>query len=105
MLASDPFKVLLPAVISFLIGIIIAPALGAFLIRHRLWKKKSVKMTIDGKEATLSAALHNDENSPVPRMGGLVVVISVFVTALLLWLLSKVYPSIFTEKLDFISLL
>ncbi len=103
MLASDPFKVLLPAVISFLIGIVIAPVLGKFLIRHRLWKKKSVKMTIDGKEAVISAALHNDENSHVPRMGGLVVIISVFATALILWLLSKVFPSIFTEKLDFIS--
>ena len=103
MLALDPFKVLLPAVISFLIGIIIAPVLGNFLKRHKLWKKKSVTKTIDGKDATITASLHNDEKSPVPRMGGLVVVISVFATALLLWLLSKIHPTIFTEKLDFIS--
>lgn len=103
MLALDPFKVLLPAVLSFIIGIIIAPAIGRFLVRHHLWKKKNVSKTIDGKEATITASLHNDEKLPVPRLGGIVVWVSVFATALLLWSISKVYPTVFTEKLDFIS--
>ena len=99
----DPSKVLLPAVISFLVGIFIAPALGRFLVRHKLWKKKNVHKTIDGKDATITASLHNDENAPVPRMGGVVVWFSVFSTALFFWGLSKVYPHQITEKLDFIS--
>lgn len=103
MLALDPFKVLLPAVLSFIIGVVIAPAIGRFLVRHELWKKKNVTKTIDGKEATITASLHNDEKLPVPRLGGVVVWFSVFATALLLWSISKVYPTIFTEKLDFIS--
>ena len=103
MLALDPFKVLLPAVISFLIGILIAPTLGRFLIANQLWKKKNVTKTIDGKEATITASLHNDEKAPVPRLGGVVVWFSVFATAIILWLLSKLYPTTFTIKLDFIS--
>jgi phospho-N-acetylmuramoyl-pentapeptide-transferase len=103
MLALDPFKVLLPAVLSFIIGVIIAPAIGRFLVRHQLWKKKNVSKTIDGKEAIITASLHNDEKLPVPRLGGIVVWGSVFATALLLWSISKVYPTVFTEKLDFIS--
>lgn len=103
MLALDPFKVLLPAVLSFIIGVIVAPAIGRFLVRHKLWKKKNVSKTIDGKDATITASLHNDEKSPVPRLGGVVVWGSVFATALLLWSISKVYPTVFTEKLDFIS--
>ncbi len=103
MLALDPFKVLLPAVLSFIIGVIVAPAIGRFLVRHQLWKKKNVSKTIDGKEATITASLHNDEKLPVPRLGGVVVWGSVFATALLLWSISKVYPTVFTEKLDFIS--
>lgn len=103
MLALDPFKVLLPAVLSFIIGVIIAPAIGRFLTRHQLWKKKNVSKTIDGKDATITASLHNDEKAPVPRLGGIVVWGSVFATALLLWSISKVYPTVFTEKLDFIS--
>jgi phospho-N-acetylmuramoyl-pentapeptide-transferase len=103
MFAIDPFKVLLPAVISFIIGIIVAPMLGKFLISHRLWKKKNVAKSIDGKDAPITASLHNDEKAPVPRLGGVVVWFSVFTTALLLWGISKVYPTPFTEKLDFIS--
>lgn len=103
MFALDPFKVLLPAIISFCVGIIIAPALGKFLNKHKLWKKKSVSKSIDGKDAPITALLHNDEKAPVPRLGGVVVWFSVFTTAFLLWGLSKVYPVPFTEKLDFIS--
>ncbi len=99
----DPSKVLLPAVISFLVGIFIAPALGRFLVRHKLWKKKNVTKTIDGKEATITASLHNDENAPVPRMGGIVVWFSVFFTTLIFWGLSKVYSPQITQKLGFIS--
>ncbi len=103
MLALDPFKVLLPAIISFAIGIVISPIIGRFLIENKLWKKKNVTKTIDGKEATITAALHNDEKLPVPRLGGSVVWISVFTTAILLWFISRVFPFPFTEKLVFIS--
>lgn len=103
MLALDPFKVILPAIVSFTIGIIFAPILGRFLIRNQLWKKKNVVKTIDGKEATITALLHNDEKAPVPRLGGVVVWASVFATALLFWTISKAYPTFITEKLDFIS--
>ena len=103
MFALDPFKVLLPAIVSFAIGIIIAPAIGRFLVSNKLWKKKNVTKTIDGKEATITASLHNDEKLPVPRLGGIVVWVSVFMTALLFWFMSKVFPSHVTEKLVFIS--
>jgi phospho-N-acetylmuramoyl-pentapeptide-transferase len=103
MFALDPFKVLLPALISFVIGVTVAPAVGRFLVTHKLWKKKNVKKTIDGKEATITATLHNDEKAPVPRLGGVVVWFSVFATALLFWCIAKVAPTAFTTKLDFIS--
>ena len=79
MLTLDPSKVLFPAVISFLIGILIAPRIGRFLYKNKLWKKKNVTKTIDGKEATITAMLHNDEQVKVPRMGGTVVIFSVFI--------------------------
>ncbi len=103
MLGLDPFKVLLPAVISFLFGVLIAPPLIAFLYKHRLWKTKSVSKSIDGKAAPITASLHNDEGVPTPRLGGVVVWLSVLLTALFLWTLSKVFPTALTLKLDFIS--
>lgn len=103
MFALDPFKVLLPAVVSFIIGIIIAPMVVKILIHYKIWKKKNITKTIDGKEATITASLHNDEERQLLRMGGIVVWFSVFVTAFLFWVISKVYPTAFTEKLGFIS--
>lgn len=103
MLALDPFKVLLPAVISFIIGIIIAKPLATFLVKNKLWKKKNVTKTIDGKEATISAKLHNDEGNPVPRLGGSIVWLSVFITIILFWFISLIFPTPITEKLLFIS--
>lgn len=99
----DPLKILLPAVLSFLIGVLVAPGFIKFLTKYKLWKKKNVTTTIDGKSATITASLHNDEGVPVPRLGGFVVWFAVIVTALSLWGLAKVYPTALTLKLDFIS--
>ena len=99
----DPLKILLPAIISFLVGIAIAPDFINFLNRHKFWKKKNVSTTIDGQAATITAALHNDEGIKVPRMGGFVIWFSVLVTALSLWLISQYFTSALSIKLDFIS--
>jgi phospho-N-acetylmuramoyl-pentapeptide-transferase len=103
MFALDPFKVLLPAVVSFIMGILIAPVVVRILSHYKVWKKKNISKTIDGKDATITAALHNDEGRQLLRMGGIVVWFSVFFTALLFWVISRVHPTILTEKLDFIS--
>jgi phospho-N-acetylmuramoyl-pentapeptide-transferase len=103
MFALDPLKVLLPAIVSFTIGVIIAPAVVRFLTQHQIWKKKNVSKTIDGMEATITATLHNDEEKRLLRMGGIVVWASVFLTATIFWFVSQVYPTVLTEKLDFIS--
>ncbi|MEI6810664.1 MAG: hypothetical protein WCK60_01285 [Candidatus Nomurabacteria bacterium] len=103
MATLDSIKILLPAIITFLIGILIAPPFIRLLTKYKLWKKKNVSTTIDGKLATITASLHNDEGSPVPRLGGFIVWFSVIVTALALWGISKIYPTGITLKLDFIS--
>lgn len=100
----DPLKVLFPAMVSFVFGIVVAPYIIKVLTHYKIWKKKAVTKTIDGKEATITANLHkNDEEKKLLRMGGIVVWGSVFFTALLFWILSKVYPTEMTSKLDFIS--
>ncbi len=103
MLNLDPLKVLLPALVSFIIGIAIAPTVVRTLEYYKVWKKKSVSKTIDGKEATITAALHNDEERHLLRMGGIVVWVAVLSTAVIFWLISKVHPTALTEKFDFIS--
>ena len=103
MLSLDPFKVLLPAIVSFIIGIFIAPFIIKILVKNKIWKKKSVSKSIDGKEASITAKIHNDEEKKLPRMGGTVVWLSVTITIALFWLVSHLYPTDITTKLEFLS--
>ena len=93
MLTLDPLKVLFPALVSFIIGLLVAPTVIRFLAHYRIWKKKSVSKTIDGKDTTITALLHNDEERQLLRMGGSVVWIAVFSTAIIFWLVSKIHPT------------
>ena len=82
---TDVIKILIPAAISFFVGIAMTPFLADFLYKHKMWKKSSVKLTMDGKEATISSKLHNDEERKTPRMGGILIWASVLTTAFLFW--------------------
>lgn len=102
MIIADIVKVFIPPVLSFAIGLGITPILTHYLYKNKLWKKTSVKRTIDGREATISATLHNDESKKTPRMGGVIVWASTFITAFGIWILSQTGVTDFV-KLDFVS--
>lgn len=99
----DVVKILLPTAMAFFVGIAITPILTDFLYRHKMWKKSSVKLTMDGREATISSRLHNDEERKTPRMGGIVIWKAVFVTTFLFFILSLIFPGSVFEKLSFLS--
>lgn len=99
----DVVKIFLPATVAFTVGVLLAPILTGFLYRHKMWKKSSVKLTMDGREATISSKLHNDEERKTPRMGGVVVWSSVFTTIVLFSFLATVFPNGIFAKLSFLS--
>lgn len=99
----DIVKVFLPAVVAFVLGVLITPILTDFLYKHKMWKKKSVEKTIDGYEATISASLHKDEEKKTPRMGGIVVWASTLITISIIWFLAKFAGIETFVSLDFLS--
>ena len=100
---TDVLKILIPAAVTFIVGILITPIVTDFLYKHKMWKKSSVKHDIAGGLATISSKLHNDEERKTPRMGGIVVWGSVTITALLFWFIAHLFPSMETGKLNFLS--
>jgi len=102
-MSIDVVKIFLATATAFFVGIAITPFLTSFLYRHKMWKKSSVRLTMDGKEATISGKLHNDEERKTPRMGGLVVWGSVFVTAFIFFTLEASFPESIFSKLSFLS--
>jgi phospho-N-acetylmuramoyl-pentapeptide-transferase len=96
-------KVFGPSALSFFIGISITPTITHFLYKYKAWKKKSGKIATDGRETPIFNELHKEKEVGTPRLGGMVIWISVIVTALALWIISKIFGTPETLKLDFIS--
>lgn len=96
-------KIILPATITFLIGILITPTVSDFLYKHKMWKKKAKTMASDGKAVPVFTKFHGDKETRTPRMGGIIIWGSVFITVLILLILSKILPIEIFSKLDFLS--
>ena len=107
MIASDIIKVFIPATAAFVFGILFAPLLTHFLYKHQVWKKMTKKIAFDGTPAVefekLRTTIHTGTETSTPRMGGILVWITVFFITFALWLLARVVPIPLTEKLDFLS--
>lgn len=99
---AETLKLLVPAALSFIVGIGITPILTYYLYRYKAWKKASGKKALDGSVAEVFNSLHKDtETKTTPRMGGIVIWVSVFITALVLALVAEITPSL--ADLSFIS--
>ncbi len=99
----DIVKVFLPAVGSFILGILVTPILTNFLYSHKMWKKKSGKIALDGNEAAIFNELHKEKEVNTPRMGGIIIWFSSVVVIVGIWLISQFFPGDFISKLDFLS--
>ncbi len=98
------FKMLWPSITAFFFGVLITPFISRILYKHKLWKKKNIKATIDGQEAPITASILNDGKRETPRLGGIIIVFSVLFSAIIYSLLPFIFPhSNIVSKLVFIS--
>jgi phospho-N-acetylmuramoyl-pentapeptide-transferase len=89
MLYFDAARVMIPFIVSFAVGIMLAPVLAHNLYKYQAWKKKGGKGKGigDGNGTPLFDSLHKEREVSTPRLGGMMVWGSVFVTSILLALL------------------
>lgn len=99
----DIFKVFAPITISFFVGILVTPLLTHYLYRYRAWKKKVGKIDPMGASTPIFNKLHKDKEVGTPRLGGIVIWASVLISVLAIWLISIIFPSELTAKLNFLS--
>ncbi|MBU1046440.1 hypothetical protein KKH36_01505 [Patescibacteria group bacterium] len=100
----DVVKIFVPWTVSFFIGLAIAPALTHYLYKHKMWKKTSGKQKgLGGGGTPIFNKLHKEKDTGTPRMGGIVIWMSVLITIFIFWLISWLYPTDFTQKMDFMS--
>lgn len=100
---SDVVRVLVPAALAFSIGIVCTPILTHYLYKYKAWKKSAGKIAYDGSAASEFNRLHTQNEVRAPRMGGIVIWLSVLITIGVTTLAATLFPSLFTEQLDFLS--
>lgn len=97
-------KVLATSTVTFLAGIALAPFITHFLYKHKMWKKKAGKGAGYGGGATpLFNELHKEHDTNTPRMGGLVIWLSILCTLSFIVLAKEFAPNSILASIDFLS--
>ena len=100
---SDIASILVPSVFAFLFGLLIAPVILRLLNRHQFWRKQTELFDISGEKATITQKLNKDDVKKVPRMGGLVIIVTAAFTTLFFWVLSLFDSTGFINQLEYAS--
>lgn len=99
----DVLKVVIPSVLTFVIGVLITPFFTNLFYKYRMWKKSSRVNNSDGVSKEFSDVHNTSAELSTPRIGGVIIWISVLLTVLFIYLLSIIWPSDLTLKLNFFS--
>jgi len=102
-ITASVIKVFSAGVVSFLIAFFIAPVFTDFMYKHKLWKKKVKEKTIDGKEADYFIKHHGKEEIKTPRLGGVLIWVTVLFVAFLFLIISRTFDFFWAEKINFLS--
>ncbi len=99
----DVLKVVLPSVLTFIIGISITPFFTNFFYKHRMWKKSARTEAGDITNEDFGKVHNTSAELSTPRIGGVIIWVSVLLTITIIFILSKIFPGEITEKLNFFS--
>jgi phospho-N-acetylmuramoyl-pentapeptide-transferase len=92
-------KIFLPTAFAFFFGILITPIATHFFFKYKMWKKYS---RADGTAEDFQKNHNANEELSTPRVGGIIIWLSVLVTTLIFFLLTKVTTSE-VDKVNFLS--
>ncbi len=96
-------KVVIPSILTFFIGISITPFFTHYFFKYKMWKKNP--RTESGDITTPDfAKVHNTVGElSTPRVGGVIIWTSVILTVAVIYLVSLIFPTDLTTKLNFFS--
>lgn len=87
--------------VAFFIGLMITPVATHFFYKHKMWKKYSRNGSASSEEFK---RIHNEAGElHTPRVGGMIIWVSVVLTTLVFYLASAWFPNEYTEKMNFFS--
>lgn len=97
----DILKIIFPTVLTFFIGIFITPFFSRYFYKYKMWKSSS-RINADTSDAFKN--IHNTEHElSTPRVGGVIIWVSVLLAVCVIYSLSIIFPSDITHKLNLFS--
>ena len=103
LLVFNVIKVFSLAAVATVTAILWCPLLTHFLYKHKVWKKTARQKAISGEDAVVFNELHKAKEVGTPRMGGLLIWITVIFIALLFFILSLIFPNDWIAQFNFLS--
>ncbi len=103
LLTFNVIKVFGLASIASVIAILWCPLLINFLYKHQLWKKSARQKAISGEDAVVFNSLHKEKEVGTPRMGGLLIWITVLLVIFIFYFLSLIFSGTWLSQLNFLS--
>ena len=100
---SPLLNIFVPAVLAFVIGIIITPIVTHHLYKYRCWKKQGGKTALNGTTAEVFNQLKGEHETKTPRMGGIIIWGSVALTTTFLYILNIIFPNSFLTEFNFLT--
>ena len=97
----DILKIIGPTILTFFTGIFITPFFTRYFYRYKMWKK-SPRTESDTSE-TFKGIHNTDHEVSTPRVGGIIIWASVFITVCLIYILSLVFSWEPIDQLNFFS--
>jgi phospho-N-acetylmuramoyl-pentapeptide-transferase len=94
-------KIFVPTAFAFFLGLLFTPIATHFFYKYKMWKKYSRSIDTTAPDFT---KIHNEkEELKTPRVGGIIIWVSILVTSLVFYFTSIFFPSADTEKINFLS--
>ncbi len=94
-------KIFAPTTVAFLLGLLITPFATHFFYKYKMWKKYS--RNTNGVIVDFQKIHNEKEELKTPRVGGIIITISVLLTTIAFYFISILFPSATTEKMNFFS--
>jgi phospho-N-acetylmuramoyl-pentapeptide-transferase len=101
---TNALKIFLPAVITFIIGLLLTPLATHYFYKYKMWRRVSRNNNIPTEKLSGFAKIHDDKAEvSTPRTGGMIIWISVILTIAVVWMIDIFFQEGSTTKLYFIS--
>src|SRR3989338_331216 len=104
MMYLDFVKIFVPTAFAFLLGLFLTPIATHFFYKYKMWKKYARNGNGVSEEFQKIHKEHKEhEELHTPRVGGIIIWVSVLFTTGFFYFLSVLFPSYDTEKINFLS--